>query len=58
MYSNMNHNCDNAGQAATASSTAAGVVNAAVLDKFDRFEAWLRENGAHFDQVRCVFVYV
>jgi hypothetical protein len=25
-------------------------------DKFDRFEAWLRENGAQFDRVSLVFV--
>lgn len=24
------------------------------LDKYERFEAWLRENGAHFDMVRSV----
>ena len=23
-------------------------------DKFERFEKWLRENGAEFDMVRCV----
>jgi hypothetical protein len=26
------------------------------LDKFERFEAWLKENGAQFDMVRARLV--
>jgi hypothetical protein len=26
------------------------------MDKYERFEAWLRENGAQFDLVRDVWI--
>lgn len=33
-------------------NTATTVTTTTALDKFDRFEAWLRANGARFEQVR------
>lgn len=57
MYSSNNNNNSNTSGHATATATSTSV-NAVVLDKFDRFEAWLRENGAHFDQVRCCYYFI
>lgn len=28
------------------------------MDKYERFEAWLRENGAKFEQVRAMLFVV
>jgi hypothetical protein len=48
MRNNTSHNTSHCADRTTAAAASA--------DKYERFEAWLRENGARFDMVRrwCV----